>query len=276
MKTRISWLVVMIIVMTGFRLMPGRTIMGKVTAQDDRRALPGINVVLKGTSTGSVTDAQGNYVITVPDEGGVLIFSFIGMKTKEVKIKTANRIDITMENDVRQLSETAADGSTVERRNKKLAAATMPGGALQGKVAGVQLRGLTSVHAESMDIAYQPSAAQAYEAEQQFNTEEYEGITENIFHDAVHSPLSTFSIDVDAASYSNMRRFIQGGQRPPQDAVRIEEMVNYFHYDYPQPDKEDPFSINTEISSAPWNEKHKLVLIGLQGKQIPTDKLPPS
>jgi Ca-activated chloride channel family protein len=69
----------------------------------------------------------------------------------------------------------------------------------------------------------------------QWNTEEYDAIQENIFHDALRNPLSTFSIDVDAASYSNMRRFINNGQRPPKDAVRIEEMVNYFKYEYPQP-----------------------------------------
>jgi Ca-activated chloride channel homolog len=85
-----------------------------------------------------------------------------------------------------------------------------------------------------------------------------------------------FSIDVDAASYSNMRRFINNGQRPPKDAVRIEELVNYFDYDYSQPKDDHPFNIITEISSAPWNAKHKLVHIGLQGKRIPTENLPPS
>jgi Ca-activated chloride channel family protein len=81
---------------------------------------------------------------------------------------------------------------------------------------------------------------------------------------------------VDAASYSNIRRFINEGRVPPAGAVRIEEMVNYFKYDYPQPNGDDPFSINTEISDAPWNREHKLVLIGLQGKNIPVEKLPKS
>ena len=120
-----------------------------------------------------------------------------------------------------------------------------------------------------------------YEAEQdyqqpQWNTEEYDGIEENIFREALKNPLSTFSIDVDAASYSNVRRFINNGQRPPKDAVRIEELVNYFDYDYEQPKNDDPFAFHTEISTAPWNNKHKLVHIGLQGKTIPTEKLPPS
>jgi Ca-activated chloride channel family protein len=112
--------------------------------------------------------------------------------------------------------------------------------------------------------------------EPEFNTEAYKSIEENIFHGALKNPLSTFSIDVDAASYSNIRRFINQGQRPPKDAVRIEEMVNYFDYDYVQPKDEHPFAVHTEISKAPWNSKHKLIHIGLQGKKIPTQNLPPS
>jgi len=88
--------------------------------------------------------------------------------------------------------------------------------------------------------------------------------------------LSTFSIDVDAASYSNLRRFINQGQTPPKDAVRIEEMVNYFDYDYPQPKGKDPFEVITEYSDCPWNAMHKLVHVGLQGKEIPKENLPAS
>jgi Ca-activated chloride channel family protein len=109
-----------------------------------------------------------------------------------------------------------------------------------------------------------------------FNTEEYDAIEENIFHDAIKNPLSTFSIDVDAASYSNVRRFINNGMAPPIDAVRIEELINYFDYDYQQPKGDDPFAVVTEVSVVSWNEKHKLVHIGLQGKKIPTHNLPPS
>ncbi|HEV8515624.1 MAG TPA: von Willebrand factor type A domain-containing protein, partial [Cyclobacteriaceae bacterium] len=275
MKTKLSILVAMVILLTSFRAMPTRTIMGKVTSKEDGSAIPGVNVVLIGTTTSTVTDDQGNYLITAPDQGGILVFSFIGFKTKEEKIGTQNRIDISLEVDVKELKEVVVE-EKVEKKKLSLSAAAVSQ-SLQGRAAGVQSRGKRSHEPKAAkDMAYQPSPAQVYEAEQQFNTEEYDGITENIFHDVVHSPLSTFSIDVDAASYSNIRRFIQGGQRPPKDAVRIEEMVNYFHYDYPQPQGEDPFSINTEISSAPWNEKHKLVLIGLQGKRIPAEKLPPS
>jgi Ca-activated chloride channel family protein len=109
-----------------------------------------------------------------------------------------------------------------------------------------------------------------------FNTESYDHIAENVFISVAANPLSTFSIDVDRASYSNVRRFINHGQRPPIDAVRIEELVNYFHYDYPDPDGEHPFSITTEVTDAPWNPIHKLVRIGIQGERIDTENLPPS
>ncbi|MGD1901855.1 MAG: von Willebrand factor type A domain-containing protein [Geitlerinemataceae cyanobacterium] len=106
--------------------------------------------------------------------------------------------------------------------------------------------------------------------------EEYNPIDENRFQRPSDSPLSTFSIDVDGASYSNVRRFINDSQRPPADAVRIEELINYFTYDYPEPEGDRPFSISTEVSEAPWSDRRQLVHIGLQGKTIPTNDLPDS
>ena len=108
------------------------------------------------------------------------------------------------------------------------------------------------------------------------NQEDYESFVENQFESPKKAPLSTFSIDVDNASYTNIRRMINNGQAVPKDAVRIEEMMNFFKYNYPQPTNEDPFSINTEYSNCPWNPKHQLLKIGLQGKNIPTDDLPAS
>jgi len=112
--------------------------------------------------------------------------------------------------------------------------------------------------------------------EEQIQTEEYEKIEENPFWNPMQKPLSTFSIDVDVASYANVRRFLENGQLPPTDAVRIEEMINYFDYQYPQPTDEHPFRIITEVGNCPWSEENKLVHIGIQGKDIPTEKLPPS
>jgi len=108
------------------------------------------------------------------------------------------------------------------------------------------------------------------------NDDTYKEIIENRFERTSLSPLSTFSIDVDKASYSNIRRMINNGQSIPADAVKIEEMVNYFNYNYPQPKDEHPFSINTEVSKTPWNKDTKLVKIGLQGKTYENDQLPAS
>lgn len=110
----------------------------------------------------------------------------------------------------------------------------------------------------------------------EFKTEEYDNIVENKFLTADQNPLSTFSIDVDEASYSNVRRYLENGSIPPAGAVRIEEMINYFDYEYDKPKDNDPFAINTEVSSCPWNERHRLIHIGLQGKEIPVENLPPS
>ncbi|NDI98279.1 DUF3520 domain-containing protein [Flavobacterium sp. LaA7.5] len=110
----------------------------------------------------------------------------------------------------------------------------------------------------------------------QIDSEDYESFEENQFENTAVMPLSTFSIDVDNASYTNIRRFINNGQTVPKDAVRVEEMINFFKYQYPQPTGNEPFYISTEYSDAPWNSKHKLLKIGLQGKDIPTHNLPAS
>ena len=107
------------------------------------------------------------------------------------------------------------------------------------------------------------------------NTESYDHIVENDFLAVAKYPLSTFSIDVDTASYSNVRRFLAQGSLPPKDAVRIEELVNYFRYEYPQPTGQAPFSVTSEVGEAPWNAKHRLVHIGLQGKEMARGELPP-
>ena len=108
------------------------------------------------------------------------------------------------------------------------------------------------------------------------NTEEYDKIAENEFLEAKTNPISTFSIDVDNASYSNVRRILNYNQMPDKGAVRIEEMINYFTYDYPQPTGKHPFSFNSEISDCPWNKQNKLIHIGLQGKKLNYNDLKPS
>ncbi len=113
-------------------------------------------------------------------------------------------------------------------------------------------------------------------ADEPSNTEGYDHITENAFLTSADDPLSTFSIDVDTASYANVRRFLTGGALPPPDAVRIEELVNYFTYAYPGPTDDRPFAVHMEMASCPWNAQHQLLRIGLKGRTLDADKRPPS
>ncbi|HEX5634832.1 MAG TPA: von Willebrand factor type A domain-containing protein, partial [Gemmatimonadales bacterium] len=109
-----------------------------------------------------------------------------------------------------------------------------------------------------------------------FNTEDYRHFRDNRFLTVAANPLSTFAIDVDAASYANVRRFLKQGQLPPADAVRVEELINYFPYDYPAPRDEHPFSVTTAQMPAPWARDHRLVMVGIQGRRIEAAALPPS
>ena len=127
-------------------------------------------------------------------------------------------------------------------------------------------------------VAYAPEAAADYRhisPTYYHNTESYAHIEENGFQLVSEAPLSTFSIDVDRASYANVRRFIEDGQRPPVDAVRIEEMINYFPYEWEEAAGEHPFAVTTEVWEAPWRPEHRLVRIGLTARSVDTQDLPP-
>ncbi|HEX5150708.1 MAG TPA: VWA domain-containing protein [Parafilimonas sp.] len=143
-------------------------------------------------------------------------------------------------------------------------------------VQDVQLEAIQSPQQLSNETESTKKTDSANDKAGAFNTEDYDHIIENKFLSVMQQPLSTFSIDVDRAAYSNVRRFIEGGSLPPKGAVRIEEMINYFDYNYQPPTNDKPFAVYTEIASCPWNTKHKLVQIGLQGRKISTDNLPES
>ncbi|WP_432408792.1 vWA domain-containing protein [Wukongibacter sp. M2B1] len=131
------------------------------------------------------------------------------------------------------------------------------------------------------EIGYNSSASDksSYEpsyGEEEMNTEEYANIEENGFKLSLQNPLSTFSIDVDTASYSNVRRFLMDGKMPPEDSVRIEEMINYFTYDYSKPKNNEPFTMINEVSKCPWNDEHNLVMVALKGREIDSEEIPRS
>lgn len=232
-------------------------ITGKVTDSKTGNPLPGVNVLWKGHTTGTSTDTAGIFSIAVSKKTKILVFSAVGYAAQEIII-SGNELplEIKLTASANSLGEIVVSSYGIEKQ-------------LQGRASGIIInrkRNRPQLHVDRIDNLPEP----------EFNTENYDHITENRFLETTVNPLSTFSIDVDGASYSNVRRYLQGGQLPPAGAVRIEELINYFHYDYPQPKAEDHFSINTEIADCPWNKENKLVMIGLQGKKIPVEDLPAS
>ena len=240
--------------------------------------LAGVVVKVKGTTTGTTSASDGTYSIEATSEKDELVFSYVGFDTKTEKIKGRSIINVVLKATSKSLQEVVVIGYDQEANvERKISTNPSPNvfnnnnmQVLQGKASGVaiRVRGIGSV-SNNKNRFYDKK-------HEDFNTEGYDNITENRFLKVTDNPLSTFSIDVDAASYSNVRRFLNTGQLPPAGAVRIEEMINYFHYEYPAPKEDEPFSVNTEISDCPWNKDNKLVLVGLQGKKIPTDNLPAS
>lgn len=146
----------------------------------------------------------------------------------------------------------------------------------RAKMPEIQLAEMDSFHGSYAVGGEVSLFGAAMPSEQYYSSEAYDLIVENSFKAALDNPLSTFSIDVDTAAYANVRRFLNDNSLPPVDAVRIEEMVNYFDYDYPEPVGEDPFVVSMEVDDCPWNAAHQLALIGLQGVELETADLPPN
>ncbi|MEP3374564.1 MAG: von Willebrand factor type A domain-containing protein [Maribacter dokdonensis] len=305
------------------------------TVSDNKgNPLPGASVIEKGTSNGTQTDFEGHYSLTV-SKGAKLVFSYIGCENFIVRVKDETVIDVSLEEDFQALEEVVVVSYGIQKRSHVTGSVSMINiqrpknsisRALQGKVSGVQIRGIGTVESkkegvkvktplyivdgvpiqkeynaiiqslknEDINSRKELNAAEAkslYGKDARYgcivirtvhgnynieNDENYAKITENQFQNVTINPLSTFSIDVDKAAYSNIRRFINKGQDVPVSAVKIEEMVNYFDYDYAQPKNEHPFSVHTEVAKTPWNVDTKLVRIGLQGKEYLNEDLPAS
>jgi Ca-activated chloride channel homolog len=145
-----------------------------------------------------------------------------------------------------------------------------------GRVGGSHATRAPSPSKPGRVLAPPPAPTSApIERDAEMNTENYKHVVDNPFLSVQNQPLSTFSVDVDTASYSNSRRFLAEGTLPPKDAIRIEEWVNYFAYDYARPTGNAPFAVNTEVTSCPWNSAHKLVRIGIKGQEISEANVPP-
>lgn len=246
---------------------PKFTLTGQVISAKDASVLPGASVIIKGTKERTVTDIDGNFSLTV-SKGDVLVVLYVGFKDKEYKVKKNDKqIIIALEEDAAALEEVVVMGIAAAKKAKRnrrpgMAQAesmadysSMP----QGYAPGIMVQG-------APEPGMQPN----------YNREGYDPINETGFKSVANAPLSTFAIDVDEAAYANVRRFLNYGQLPPPDAVRIEELLNYFTYNYEAPKTNVPFAVNTELSACPWNEQHQLLHVGLQAKKIKTQDLPPS
>ena len=250
------YLMMLLISLAGFRTGSNRNISGTVYDLDDKKPIAGVSVQVIGTNVYVKSDENGNYKIDVPESKTELTFSQIGYLTQKIKIGKKNQVDVWLKTNDVSLNEIIITGYQAQQKRSITTSAVTTIQSLQGKVAGIMIRGKNSYNDQ--------------------DNESYKGVEENRFTNPKQAPLSTFAVDVDAASYSNVRRFINSGQLPPKDAVRVEEMINYFKYDLQSPTNGDPVAIHTELSSAPWNPQHRLLRIGLKAKMIETAKLPPS
>ncbi len=239
-------------------------VQGTVLDQTANVGVAGAQVFVAGTATGTLTDANGAYFLSgVPAGEQVVTVRLIGYR------QTSKTVTVTA-------GETVTLDFSVEQTAVRREDLTVTG------VAGEtpQVRQLYAVERAAAGLA----ATSVMRAYADFNTESYARIEENGFRSVGASPLSTFSIDVDRASYANVRRFIQAGERPPVDAVRIEEMINYFPYEWDAgrgsgrdaAAGDHPFQVLTEVWDAPWKPEHRLVRIGLRAPSIDTEDLPPS
>jgi Ca-activated chloride channel family protein len=233
------------------------TISGKVT-DSSGEVLIGANIALVGTNSGTVTDINGKFELITNDSCVEVQIHYIGFIIKKEVMCAGKDHTLILEESFQNLDEVVIIGYGIQRQKAQTSASVSS--------TGVRTK-------RSSKQSPQPPSSISYQPPQH-NTENYAHIEENRFHRVSQEPLSTFSIDVDAASYSNLRRFINDGQAPPADAVRIEEMINYFDYDYPEPSSEHPFSITAELGACPWEPKHQLLHLGLQGRHIPAEKLP--
>jgi Ca-activated chloride channel family protein len=249
-------------------------IRGRVTDAANGAALAMASVRVFNTTTGAVTGNDGTYSFVLPAAAR----DSVELQVQRVGYSAVRRFarirgDTIIANfSLRAQALTLASGASAADTHLAPVAGARGfggGGAGRGGSAAAFQRVVSAQ-------ATPPATTCVTPGECPFNTESYDRIVDNPFLAAQGNPLSTFSIDVDRASMSNIRRFINTGQLPPRDAVRIEEMINYFTYDYPSPGGSHPFSVTTELAAAPWNRQHRLLRIGLQGRKIETANLPAS
>ncbi|MDB5232588.1 MAG: hypothetical protein JWN76_3393 [Chitinophagaceae bacterium] len=259
MKSIFAMLILLFITLAAFINAAKYDLHGNVK-DESGNTIAGASITIKGNNKGTTTDREGNFILKEIEGNETIDITAVGYEPKEIKIHNEKFIHVVLKSVSMQLDEVFVTGYGLARKKE-----------ISGSVAGLEYR-IAKTPTRIMQADHFPVRG----IYNQYNREGYDNIDENAFLKTNDNPLSTFSIDVDAASYTNIRRFLNQGQLPPAGAVRIEEMINYFTYSYPQPKDNKPFTVNTEITACPWNAQHQLVLIGLQGKRIDYDKLPPS
>jgi Ca-activated chloride channel homolog len=273
MRYLLFGLFLLAVIVTAFRPLQDFTITGTVKDQNGA-PLANVTVTEVQSRRSTITAEDGSFSLKVSTKHILLMFRLAGYdKIDFSPVDITKPINIQLNASIQTLNEVEVLGYRTEKRKDVTGSlAYMNGAVVSSKNSNDVYRKVRRKDPGADDEKY---FQKNYDSTA-FNTEEYESIVENRFLAATENPLSTFSIDVDGGSYSNVRRYLQQGQLPPSGAVRIEELINYFHYDYPQPVGNDPFSINTEIGECAWSPEHKLVMIGLQGKKIPLENLPAS
>ena len=237
---------------------------GSVSAAGTNAPIVGAQVYLPDQAASTQTDSSGRYEVRV----------VVGDNVRQLAVR-ARAIGYAPGASLATIvNDTASVTFSLVPSRSQLDEIVVTGAVAGGSVA-TQPYARRQMAATSSSL-YGGPVASGTMARDRFNTEEYAIIEDNRFLSVGSSPLSTFSVDVDRASYTNVRRFINTGAMPPRDAVRIEELINYFSYDYEAPGSQHPVSITTEVARAPWNPTHYVARIGLQTQRIRTEKLPPS
>ncbi len=285
MKRKLFFSCLLFIMATSFIYSP-RVITGVI--QDDAGKPIIAYIHIKNSQKGVSSAKDGSFSITIADDKAILVVSSIGYEQQEIPVGNENKLTVHLKAVKETLQEVVVVGYNAAMKKDMTAyapnagniiiaggVATRAGQTLQGRVAGGNVFGNTTTGGAGL-TKNKELEQRFFDRQKRFDREGYDHITENPFLTVNENPLSTFSIDVDAASYSNIRRILKSGQLPEEGAVRIEEMINYFSYEYAQPLGKDPFAVHTEFAVCPWNTKHQLVLIGLQGKKIDVTELPPS
>ena len=248
-------------VLISFSLQAQNSMINGIVSDEAGLPLPGATILVKGTSNGTQSDFDGKFKIKA-EEGNILVFTYVGFTTKNIKVTPKDFKDtlmVSLKNGA-QLDEVVVTG-------------------LKRKVSGLNITSRNKVRKRNVRIYLRGNRSIPVSQRNQRQVrkqESYALVEENTFKTASVSPLSTFSIDVDRASYSNIRRMINNSQPIPVDAVKVEEMINYFSYNYPEPKTNDPFSVYTELVQSPWNTNTSILRIGLKGKTINLDKRPAS